>query len=126
MGLKMGFSVALISSFINGVVTYFKFYQYISNAELVLLIFLRVLITFIIFFGLTIGIYVFLQKEIPQISGKKVRPKKPTKIDYVLPSVSPAGEKITKTEEKETQSEETIKQDAEALAMVIKTMMAEE
>ncbi len=113
--------MGIITSFINGIITFCKFYNYISHNELFLLIFLRVLITFILFFGLGLGVCFFLKQQIPQIFPKLKKPI-PTKIDYILPSETTIG----KSEEKKTMPEEVTKADAESLAMMIRTTMAQE
>lgn len=131
MLVKISLAVGVIFSFITGITTFCKFYNHINNSELILLIFLRVLITFVLFFALGLGLYFFLKKQVPQIVTKS-RAKKPvsTKIDYVLPSISPTTsvEETTmgKLEEKKTLSEELSKADTENLVMMIKTIMAQE
>jgi len=131
MELRINFVVGITFSFINGIITFYKYYGYILPSELVLLIFLRVLITFILFFVLSWGICFFLKQEVPQLFPK-LKPKKSgaIKVDYILPSVSPttAVEEpaMDKLEKKETLPEELAKTDPETLAIVIKTMMASE
>ncbi|MEW6097337.1 MAG: hypothetical protein AB1567_12575 [bacterium] len=133
MVLKINFAIAIIFSFINGIITFCKFYNYISSTELLLLIFLRVLITFILFFGFGVGIYFFLKQQVPELFTK-LRIKKPvsTKVDYILPSISPTTSTLVKeattgeSGKKETLPDEIAKAEPESLAMVIRTMMAEE
>jgi hypothetical protein len=132
MVLKISFAVGIIASFIYGVVTFFKFYGYISSTELFLLVFLRALITFILFFGIVIGCYFFLKREVPEAFSKlKFKKPAPTKVDYVLPSISPTEKeikevKITEPEKKEKLPIEVTKDDAENIAMVVRTLMAQE
>lgn len=121
MRLKITFAIATIFSFINGIITFCKFYTYISFSELFLLIFFRVLITFIIFCSAGWGICYFLKQEIPQVFPKSKKPVS-TKIDYVLPSVSP----VTSLEETKSLHGEIKDANPEILAMVIRTIMAEE
>jgi len=130
MELKINLAVGITFSFIYGIMTFYKYYHYISASELFLLIFLRVLITFIFFFALSYGICFFLKQQVPKLFPK-LKPKKPgpTKVDYILPSVSPTTSveepAMDKLEKKESLPEEIAKTDAETLAMVIRTMMAE-
>jgi len=128
MLLKISFAIAFIASFIIGIATCCKFYNYISSTELILLIFVRVIITFILFCGLVIGIYFFLKQQVPQLFHKS----KVKKIDYVLPSVSPTTEvekptiSESKPEKKKTHIEELTKAEPEKLAMLIRTTMTQE
>ncbi len=125
MAWKISLWIAVIISFMNGIVTFSKFYNYISHTELFLLVFLRVVGTFIIFFALGMGIYFFLKQQIAQ----KVKRPISSKMDYVLPSISPASAiAVNKAEikEKSPEADETTKASAEALAMSIRTMLAEE
>ncbi|MDI6736530.1 MAG: hypothetical protein QME42_10155 [bacterium] len=124
MALKISLWIAVIVSFIHGMVTLSKFYNCISHSELFLLVFLRVLGTFIIFFASGLGIYFFLKQQIPS------RVKRPvsSKMDYVLPSISPTSAVIAdraEIKEKLPEADET-KASAEALAMTIRTMLAQE
>lgn len=130
MNLRINLAVGITFSFINAIITFYKYNNYIFASELFLLIFLRVLITFILFFALSWGICFFLKQQLPQLF-LELKPKKPraTKVDYILPSVSPTTAveepSIDKLEKKKTLAEEIAKTDVETLALAIRTIMAE-
>lgn len=130
MELRINLAVGISFSFINAIITFYKYNNYISASELFLLIFLRGLITFILFFVLSWSICFFLKQQVPQLFPElKSKKHRVTKIDYILPSVSPttAVEEpdIGKLEKKKTLSEEIAKTDPETLALLIRTMMSE-
>lgn len=116
--------IAVIISLSYGIGTFGKFYNCISHGELLLLIFLRVIGTFIIFFASGLGICFFLKQQMPQ----KVKKPISSRIDYVLPSVPPQSAVTEgKAETKENLPEATeTKASAEALAMTLRTLLAQE
>jgi len=64
-------------------------------------------------------------------SKLKIKKPAPTKVDYVLPSIAPTGKEIKETtvgesEKKDKLPLEVTKDDAENVAMVIRTLMAQE
>ncbi|MFH1562582.1 MAG: hypothetical protein ABIF11_04075 [Nitrospirota bacterium] len=129
MALKISLWIAVIVSFIQGITTFCKFYNCISFSELFLLVFIRMIGTFIIFFASGAGICFFLKQQIPKQVKKQVSTKPvSSKIDYVLPSVSPTSAvAVGKAEiKKELQGANETKASAEALAMTLKTMLAQE
>ena len=124
MALKISLWIAVIVSFINGIVTFCKFYNCISHSELLLKVFLNMTGAFIIFFALGAGICSFLKQQIPQWGKRSIFTKQvSSKIDYVLPPDSLTS--VGKSEKDETSSNET-KASAETLAMAIRTVLAQE
>jgi hypothetical protein len=100
---KVGFRLSCIAALFSGGVTFLKFFNAVSLQNLIYLLLLRTLLTFIIFRALTWGIEQVVKWKIPQLV--EVRGKK---VDYLIPPASPEGEvKVSQDEGAEVREGET-------------------